>query len=585
MRECQICQQCYPDAVIVCPQDNQPTFQSIEGNPILEGKYRLEKRLGTGGMGVVYSGYNINLKTIKLAIKTIKPSLIESAPDLANRFLKEARAAAAIRHPNVIEVKDYGLINQKIPFMVMPLLEGITFQDLIANEKRLSPLKAIEWLIKICEGVEAIHSKGIVHRDLKPLNIMIVNKEVIILDLGVAKINSLEILGSLAQTEFNPNERKGTLVYMAPENFENIEVDYRADVFSLAVMGYQMLAGQLPFTGSWDGAIIKKITMDSPLRFADIGVQVPPAVEEAVFRALEKDLSKRTQSVKEFAQELKRCLHLNHTSPESVQKAATVSSINIITQPGETTVLLDGVDKGTTAVDGYLLVPCVAVGNHQITIRKGGYQTWEKTVSLNSSREDILIALIEEDKSIEEEELVDLFPADEAEQDPVHPGSTDKDSQPETSMPQFENFSGAEDESRNIEQSESLAVRPAEEAREKRSLRKTSWRIVLSLLSALFLATVMLGVWVRQNKSLTVSAPTPAPSLEPAKPANSPQEKVAGVKGGITGVFEVGTASASEEASTLPKPKPILPKPKPTPKAASQDSLINPCQLELQCDS
>ena len=102
MRECQVCKQCFPDAVTICPVDNQPTFNSIDGNPILEGKYRLEKRLGQGGMGVVYSARHSYLKT-QHAIKVILPDLVGNDPQLVTRFRQEALAAAAIRHHNVVQ--------------------------------------------------------------------------------------------------------------------------------------------------------------------------------------------------------------------------------------------------------------------------------------------------------------------------------------------------------------------------------------------------------------------------------------------------------------------------------------------------
>ena len=162
MRECQVCKQCYPDAVTNCPQDNQPTFHSIAGNPILEGKYRLEKRLGQGGMGVVYSAKHTYLKT-QLAIKVILPDLVGNDPQLVTRFRQEALAAAAIRHHNVVQVTDYGVANETMPFLVMEYVEGESLHDLLAREKRLSPEKAIELMSAICAGVGAAHRQGIVH--------------------------------------------------------------------------------------------------------------------------------------------------------------------------------------------------------------------------------------------------------------------------------------------------------------------------------------------------------------------------------------------------------------------------------------
>src|SRR5215203_6954526 len=156
MRECQVCKQCYPDAVTTCPLDNQLTFQSIDGNPILEGKYKLEKRLGQGGMGVVYSARHSYLKT-QLAIKVILPDLVGNDPQLVTRFRQEALAAAAIRHQNGVGVSDYGVVIGKMPFLVMEYVEGESLHDLLAREGKLSPERALDLMAAICAGVGAAH--------------------------------------------------------------------------------------------------------------------------------------------------------------------------------------------------------------------------------------------------------------------------------------------------------------------------------------------------------------------------------------------------------------------------------------------
>jgi serine/threonine-protein kinase len=172
MKECQLCKNCFTDDVVTCPNDGMPTMHTISGEPVLEGKYHLECRLGQGGMGVVYKARHAYLKT-QLAIKIILPDLVGNDPQLVTRFRQEALAAAAIRHTNVVAVTDYGVVNGTLPFLVMEYVEGESLHDLLAREKSLDPERALELMAAICAGVGAAHHQGIVHRDLKPLNIMI----------------------------------------------------------------------------------------------------------------------------------------------------------------------------------------------------------------------------------------------------------------------------------------------------------------------------------------------------------------------------------------------------------------------------
>jgi serine/threonine-protein kinase len=398
MRECQVCKQCYPDAVTTCPQDNQLTFQSIEGNPILEGKYRLEKRLGAGGMGVVYCARHTYLKT-QLAIKVILPDLVGNDPQLVTRFRQEALAAAAIRHQNVVQVTDYGVVNEKMPFLVMEYVEGESLHDLLAREKRLSPDRAVELMSAICAGVGAAHRQGIVHRDLKPLNIMILKgapslaESVKILDFGLAKIKSGELLGSFVQAQ--TTGLMGSPYYMAPEQWADEEPDAQADVYSLGVMLFQMLAGDVPFKGSSIPAIMQKHLNNPPPSFAEMGVQVPPMIEEAVRHSLAKDRHQRTQSVQDLVAELRRGLGLN-TQPLSTSGltgALPVSSVHILTNPPQANVFMDNVAVGESQSDGYLLLEGIQSGNHRIRISKDGFYDWENQIFCDGKPQQVVAQL------------------------------------------------------------------------------------------------------------------------------------------------------------------------------------------------
>ncbi|HXT63519.1 MAG TPA: serine/threonine-protein kinase, partial [Pyrinomonadaceae bacterium] len=172
MKECPTCRACFPDEIAFCPDDGAATTASIAGEPILDGRYNLERRLGQGGMGIVYKARHIFLKT-QHAIKIILPDLVGNDPNLVTRFRQEALAAAAIRHQNIIAVTDFGVVRGTMPFLVMEFVQGRSLQEILAEEGAMGPVRAFELMQPICGGIAAAHRQGIVHRDLKPLNVMI----------------------------------------------------------------------------------------------------------------------------------------------------------------------------------------------------------------------------------------------------------------------------------------------------------------------------------------------------------------------------------------------------------------------------
>src|SRR5712692_4944672 len=172
MKECPTCKACFADDVAKCPEDGIATTPSIAGEPILDGRYHLEKRLGQGGMGVVFKARHIFLKS-QHAIKIILPDLVGNDPMLVTRFRQEAMAAAAIRHQNIIAVTDFGVVRGTMPFLVMEFIHGKSLQDIMAEEGAMTPWRAFELIEPICAGISAAHRQHIVHRDLKPLNVMV----------------------------------------------------------------------------------------------------------------------------------------------------------------------------------------------------------------------------------------------------------------------------------------------------------------------------------------------------------------------------------------------------------------------------
>ncbi len=395
MKECQLCKNCFSDSVATCPHDGMPTVHTIAGEPVLEGKYQIECRLGQGGMGVVYKARHAYLKT-QLAIKVILPDLVGNDPQLVTRFRQEALAAAAIRHQNVVSVTDYGVIGGTVPFLVMEYVEGESLHDLLVREKSLSPERAFDLISAVCAGVGAAHHQGIVHRDLKPLNIMICSDKpnmaqaVKILDFGLAKIKSGELLGSFIQAQ--TTGLMGSPYYMAPEQWADEDPDSRSDIYSLGVMLYQMLAGDVPFKGSSIPAIMKKHISDRPPTLGESGVMASAELEKAILHTLQKKPEDRTPTVEAFVDELREAIHPGQHFLNTA-RSLPVSSLKVTSRPPRSSVFVDNVAVGQTREDGHLLVEGIQSGNHRLRVSHAGFQDWLGDVVFDGSPQEVIAEL------------------------------------------------------------------------------------------------------------------------------------------------------------------------------------------------
>ena len=353
MKECPTCRNCFPDDVNTCPDDGGETTPSISGEPILDGRYQLEKRLGQGGMGVVFKARHIFLKT-QHAIKIILPDLVGNDPNLVTRFRQEALAAAAIRHQNIIAVTDFGVVRGTMPFLVMEFVEGKSLQDIMGEEGAMPPMRAFELIQPICAGIAAAHRQKIIHRDLKPLNVMVQNNVPVsegakILDFGLAKIKSGELLGSFIAAK--TTGLMGSPFYMAPEQWSDDPPDARADIYSLGVMLYQMLCGEVPFKGSSIPSIMKKhLTLEVP-SLASKGVGVPPQIEAVIRHAMEKEVNYRTASADEFASELRAAIAAASAILKRTGESPQIDTSKTVVSPASTERSTVPPKGSTTAFD------------------------------------------------------------------------------------------------------------------------------------------------------------------------------------------------------------------------------------------
>jgi eukaryotic-like serine/threonine-protein kinase len=285
---------------IAIPEFN---IRSLIGKTI-DGKYHIESLLGIGGMGAVYRARHAFISN-DVAIKIIHPRQGMSNKT-GERFLREAKVAVMVDHPNAVKVTDFGSSGGML-YLVMEFIQGQSLSDLIRKRGYLNPSDTAEIMGQICAALDSAHSNNIIHRDLKPENIMIKQNDrgqriVKVLDFGLAKMLTLE--GSAASLT-SADTVVGTLNYMSPEQCRGEEViDSRSDIYSLGVVAFEMLTGKLPFSSSRPTGLLSKHMFELPPRLRSIRPEIPEAVERVVLRALEKKANQRYRTAGEFASEL-----------------------------------------------------------------------------------------------------------------------------------------------------------------------------------------------------------------------------------------------------------------------------------------
>jgi serine/threonine protein kinase/tetratricopeptide (TPR) repeat protein len=268
------------------------------------GPYEIRQLIGAGGMGEVYRAHDPRLGR-DVAIKVL-PLLLATDPDRLRRFEQEARAAAALNHPNILAIHDLGSTGD-IHYVVSELLEGETLRTHL-QEGALSVNQAIRMLLQIAQGLGAAHAKGIVHRDLKPENIFLTTDgNLKILDFGLAKLVGHNVV--LKEAADQPEGTTtgvlmGTPGYMSPEQVRGKPVDQRTDIFALGAIAYEMLAGQRAFRGESAADTISAILSHVPPPLSSLQGSIPPALDRVVRRCLEKEPANRFSSVREFCSEL-----------------------------------------------------------------------------------------------------------------------------------------------------------------------------------------------------------------------------------------------------------------------------------------
>src|SRR2546423_8215558 len=317
MLECPRCGRQYPNEVLVCPSDHTPlqadaTIADVPIDPLLgrvfEGKYRLDDRLGGGGMGTVYRATHLLIDR-PVALKVLSQRFVGDQT-AQQRFRREARAAGRMQHPNAVTVTDFGATDDGYLYIVMELLEGRTLRDLIAHEAPLDPARAVSFMLQACAAVGAAHDAGLIHRDLKPANIFIEQRPnlpaaVKVLDFGVAKFVVEEHDDDDYQTLTQVGAIIGTPRYMSPEQCSGVgQLTPASDIYSFGVILYEMLAGVVPFSAETPLALAMKQVTESPRPLGEIVPGIPEELERVVDHALAKNPADRPPNADEFRREL-----------------------------------------------------------------------------------------------------------------------------------------------------------------------------------------------------------------------------------------------------------------------------------------
>jgi hypothetical protein len=316
MTECPRCGRCDEADVERCPSDGA-TMRPVPTVPrTVDNKYRIEQLLGRGGMGAVYRARDMRLDRL-VALKVVRAELLGD-PEARRRFRREAQIVARLQHPSIVAVYDYGTFPDGGAYLVMELVRGEDLRHVLQREGRLDSAESMQILTAVCAAIGAAHREGVLHRDLKPENILLPGggAPAKVLDFGVAKL----VLDSPAkEDDEGPGETPtaltaagmiiGTPAYMAPEQFHAVEADARTDVFSLGVVAYEMLSGELPFgRGTLADVVLAQSRGVPPLPAALIS----PAAERAIRAALDADPDRRPATPQAFATMLAAALESEH---------------------------------------------------------------------------------------------------------------------------------------------------------------------------------------------------------------------------------------------------------------------------------
>ena len=277
-----------------------PNLDPLLGK-VLDGRYSVDELIARGGMATVYRGTDLRLgRTV--ALKVLGGVLVND-PDFVERFTQEARATAALTHPNVVAVHDQG-ISEGFPFLVMEFVQGRTIREIMAQSGPFTSAHALEIISSVLAGLSSAHDAGFVHRDIKPENVLITNDgHIKVTDFGLARV-----ISDTPVSDSTGAVLLGTMAYLSPEQVQQLAVDQKSDVYSCGILLYEMVTGIVPFTGTSPLDVAYQHVNSSVSAPSTIQPDVPPAVDHLVLAATRKSPNERIQSAREFRDGVIRAL-------------------------------------------------------------------------------------------------------------------------------------------------------------------------------------------------------------------------------------------------------------------------------------
>jgi eukaryotic-like serine/threonine-protein kinase len=298
---------------------------------VLADRYEVEELLGQGGMARVFRGTDRVLNR-SVAVKVLSPQFAGDDQFVA-RFRREAQAAAALNHPNIVSVYDTG-DQGDVHYIVMEYVEGRTLRDAIRQEGPILPERASEIAQAVARALSSAHEAGLVHRDIKPGNIMLTRDgEVKVMDFGIARTSTGDTLTQTAAV-------LGTASYLSPEQAQGVAVDARSDIYSLGCVLYEMLTGRPPFTGDSPVAIAYKHVREDPVHPSNLNPDVPPSLDAVVMKAMAKNPDNRYQTADELRQDLERA---SAGLPTVATPLLLADPTEVVTHQPEGTAVMTGV--------------------------------------------------------------------------------------------------------------------------------------------------------------------------------------------------------------------------------------------------
>jgi serine/threonine-protein kinase len=303
LRACPECGQRYSADARFCPFDGLP-LELAEWSPsedklvgqTIDNRYRVMAAIGEGGMGTVYKVRHATLERL-FAMKVLRKDMARE--ELAQRFTREAKAAASVHHPGVVEITDFGRLPDKRPYFVMELLEGSSLIAMLHGRKSIEPRLACAIAAKIARAVGAAHSGGIVHRDLKPENIFVREPTLGAVEVKVVDFGAAMVIGASRITK--TGIVYGTPHYMSPEQAAGQQLDHRADIYALGILFYEMLIGVVPFEADTYMEVLRRHMMEPPLKPSSLMPGITSEVDKVILCALAKKADDRFLTMESFA--------------------------------------------------------------------------------------------------------------------------------------------------------------------------------------------------------------------------------------------------------------------------------------------